>query len=105
MADSLRVTAKWYEDMWIATSEDIPGILCAGIDDYPLAVAGAYPRNLRDVRRRRVVQFSGSRKSMRRWARSSMRSQSADVQPGNRLNTMRPKSSSRPLHRDRPAVR
>lgn len=57
MADSLRVTAKWYEDMWIAASEDIPGILSAGIDDYPLAVAGAYPRNLRDVRRRPSFNF------------------------------------------------
>ena len=27
MADSLQVTAKWYEDMWIATSEDIPGLV------------------------------------------------------------------------------
>ena len=27
MADSLQVTAKWYEDMWIAVSEDIPGLV------------------------------------------------------------------------------
>ena len=27
MADSLQVTAKWYEDMWVATSEDIPGLV------------------------------------------------------------------------------
>ena len=27
MADSLRVTAKWHEDMWVATSEDIPGLV------------------------------------------------------------------------------
>ena len=27
MTDSLRVTAKWYEDMWVATSEDIPGLV------------------------------------------------------------------------------
>lgn len=23
MADSLQITAKWHEDMWVATSEDI----------------------------------------------------------------------------------
>ena len=27
MSDSLQVTAKWYEDMWVATSEDIPGLV------------------------------------------------------------------------------
>lgn len=27
MADSLQVTAKWHEDMWVATSEDIPGLV------------------------------------------------------------------------------
>lgn len=27
MADSLQVTAKWYEDMWIAVSEDILGLV------------------------------------------------------------------------------
>ena len=27
MANSLQVTAKWYEDMWVATSEDIPGLV------------------------------------------------------------------------------
>lgn len=27
MADSLQVTAKWYEDMWIAASENIPGLV------------------------------------------------------------------------------
>ncbi len=27
MADSLQVTAKWHEDMWVATSEDMPGLV------------------------------------------------------------------------------
>lgn len=27
MADSLQVAARWYEDMWVATSEDIPGLV------------------------------------------------------------------------------
>ena len=27
MADSLQVTAKWHEDMWVAVSEDIPGLV------------------------------------------------------------------------------
>ena len=27
MADSLQVTAKWHEDTWVATSEDIPGLV------------------------------------------------------------------------------
>lgn len=27
MADSLQVTAKWHEDMWVAASEDIPGLV------------------------------------------------------------------------------
>lgn len=27
MTDSLQITARWYEDMWIATSEDIPGLV------------------------------------------------------------------------------
>ena len=27
MADSLQVTAKWREDTWVATSEDIPGLV------------------------------------------------------------------------------